>query len=154
MKRKLIGFFIFNCLTMLFILTVNHVFAQSIESEAKIGNMIKSVRSFYQIRERTLDERGTEKDVLQLLEMMADDIVYEHPAANAKLTKEQVRGGMMAHLKEGKNAAFSLLNLKEGKNFVMVELSLQYEVEGKLIKRRGVSIFEFAKNKIQRVAEY
>lgn len=119
-----------------------------------VSGMQKTVETFYKIRERTLDERGTEKDVADLLGLMTDDVIYEHPVANVKMTKEQVKDGMTAHLKEGRSARYTLRNIRTGNNFVVVELTLEYEVDGKPVKRSGVSIFEFAKGKIQRVAEY
>lgn len=154
MRRNSIVLVIFESLVLTLLLGIGNLFGQSNSVPVKKTKMTEIVQNFYQIRERTLDERGTENDVSQLLKLMADDIVYEHPVANAKLNKEQVKGGMMAHLKEGKNAVIKLYNFFEGKDFVIAETGLEYTVGDKQIKRRGVAIFEFSKGKIKRVAEY
>jgi len=119
----------------------------------------RTVREFYRLRERTLDQRGTEKDVIALLALMTDNVVYEHPRANVRMTKEQAHAGMVAHLNEGKNAHISLQDIKAGNDFIVVELTLQYELPAKNgileeITSKGMTIFEFGGDKIQRVAEY
>ena len=39
------------------------------------------VVEFYQLREKTLDQRGTTADVDRLLSLLASDAKYEHPTA-------------------------------------------------------------------------
>jgi hypothetical protein len=61
---------------------------------------------------------------------------------------------MLAHLREGKNARYTIGSAHFLNDLAVVEFVLEYTVEGKKVSRKGVSIFEFSRNKISRVAEY
>ena len=111
------------------------------------------IRRFYELRARTLDERGTVQDVTDLMALLADTAQYEHPRANVTMTKTQAREGIRAHLNEGRNARITIRKIWMGSNVATVELTLQYDVSDTRITR-GVSVFEFTNGKIQRVAEY
>ena len=158
-SRKLV----ITVLMVLFGLTTTA--AQSQTKTEKAGSnraaveMQNAVRTFYELREKTLDERGSEKDVTQLMDLLSDQASYEHPRANVKMTKEQARAGILAHLNEGKKARITLDKMMTGADFVVIETTLQYELPAKnggfeQVMRKGAAIFEFAKGKIQRVAEY
>jgi hypothetical protein len=151
--KKLRGFIV----PMLLLAT--NSFPMHARTLAKGENRINIIRQFYSLRERTLDERGSEKDVNLLFGLMTPDAIYEHPRANVKMTREQAHDGIIAHLNEGKNAHITLDNIKTGVDFIVVELTLQYDAPAtnggfEKVNRRGITIFEFAGNKIQRVAEY
>ena len=109
---------------------------------------------FYELRERTLDQRGTKQDVEQLLALFAPGGSYEHPGAGVVMNVEQARSGLLAHLGEGSNADFHFNQARVNEDFAVVEVTLRYTVEGKLVNRRGVAVFEFKKGKIARLAEY
>ncbi len=109
---------------------------------------------FYELREKTLDQRGTAQDVDSLLSLLTEDAKYEHPVASVVMTKDQARSGMLAHLREGKNARYTIGSAHFVNDLAVVEFVLEYTVEGKKVSRKGVSIFEFSRNKISRVAEY
>ena len=113
-----------------------------------------AVAQFYELRERTLDQRGSEADVDSLLRLLTEDAKYEHPLASVTMTKAEARSGMLAHMREGRDAKFALHNARFGDSFAVVEYSLTYSVEGKPINRSGVSIFEFRGDRISRIAEY
>ena len=113
-----------------------------------------AVARFYELREKTLDQRGTPEDVDRLLALLTDDAKYEHPMAGIVMTKEQARSGILAHLREGADARYRLRRARFGKSFAVVELTLEYTVEGKHVARNGVAMFEFSGNRISRVAEY
>jgi len=113
-----------------------------------------AVVRFYELREKTLDQRGTTQDVDKLLSLLTDEVSYEHPAASVVMTKTQTRLGMLAHLHEGKNARYILRRARFVNDFAVVEFVLGYTVEGKTISRAGVAMFEFSGDKISRVAEY
>src|SRR3954452_3681127 len=70
------------------------------------------------------------------------------------MTKAQARQGMLAHLREGKNARYTIRRARFVDDFAVVELTLEYTVDGKKISRAGVAFFEFSGEKISRVAEY
>ena len=84
------------------------------------------IRRFYELRARTLDERGTAQDVTDLMALLADTAQYEHPRANVTMTKTQARAGMSAHLNEGRNARITIRRIWMGSNVATVELTLQY----------------------------
>ena len=109
---------------------------------------------FYELREKTLDQRGTAQDVDSLLSLLTEDAKYEHPVASVVMAKDQARSGMLAHLREGKNARYTIGSAHFVNDLAVVEFVLEYTVEGKKVSRKGVSIFEFSRNKISRVAEY
>jgi len=113
-----------------------------------------AVLRFYDLREKTLDQRGTPEDVNKLLSLLTDDARYEHPVASMAMTKDQARSGMLAHLREGKNARYMLRRARFTNDFAVVEFVLEYTVENKKISRPGVAMFEFRGEKISRVAEY
>lgn len=113
-----------------------------------------AVVRFYELREKTLDQRGTTQDVDGLLSLLTDEARFEHPVASVVMTKAQARSGMLAHLREGKNAKYLLRRARFADDFAVVEFVLEYTVEGKKIARNGVAMFEFNGAKISRVAEY
>lgn len=116
------------------------------------------VKRFFQLRERMLDQRGSEKDVEELLGMFKADARYEHPAAGVSLDLAQVRSGMKAHLNEGRDARIEVTRVWTGNNFVVAETTLRYTLRdnnvAKPIVRPGVAIFQFEGLQITRVAEY
>jgi hypothetical protein len=113
-----------------------------------------TVVRFYELREKTLDQRGTSQDVDGLLALLTDEAKFEHPVASVVMTKAQARSGMLAHLREGENAKYLLRRARFANDFAVVEFVLEYTVEGKRIAHAGVATFEFSGSKISRVAEY
>ena len=113
-----------------------------------------AVVRFFELREKTLDQRGTPADVDRLLALLSDTVIYEHPNAGVVMNKDQARAGMLAHLNEGKDATYTLRHARFGKDFAVVEMTLDYTVEGKEMKRTGVFVFEFSGSKISRLAAY
>ena len=109
---------------------------------------------FYELREKTLDQRGTTQDVDGLLSLLTDRVKFEHPTASVTMTKAEARSGMLAHLREGRNAKYTLRRARFANDFAVVEFVLEYTVEGKKIAHAGVATFEFNGGKISRVAEY
>src|SRR5437868_15475187 len=67
-----------------------------------------TILRFYELRERTLDQRGTKQDVEQLLALFAPGGSYERPGAGVVMNAEQARSGLLAHRVEGSTAAFHL----------------------------------------------
>lgn len=113
-----------------------------------------AVLRFYELREKTLDQRGTTQDVDKLLSLLTDEARYEHPVASVVMTKAQARSGMLAHLREGRDARYMLRRAHFMNDFAVVEFLLEYTLEDKRISRAGVALFEFSGDKISRVAEY
>ena len=113
-----------------------------------------AIARFYELRERTLDQRGTAADVNRLLALFAGDATYEHPAFGVVMNVEEAKAGMLSHLGEGVDALYRIQRVRFGKDFAVVEATLAYAVDGKAITRRGTAIFEFKNRKIARIAEY
>ena len=113
-----------------------------------------TVLRFYELREKTLDQRGTKAALDELVSLLTDDVKFEHPVASVTMTKAQARSGMLAHLREGKNATYTLRRARFVNDFAVVEFVLEYTVDGKQVSRAGVAMFEFKGNKISRLAEY
>ena len=70
------------------------------------------------------------------------------------MTKAEARSGMLTHLREGRNAKYTVRHARFANDFAVVEFLLEYTVEGKKIAHAGVATFEFSGGKISRVAEY
>ena len=109
---------------------------------------------FFELRERTLDQRGTAHDIDELLSLLTDNSKYEHPAASVTMTRAEARSGMLAHLREGKDAKYTLRRARFTNNFAVVEYVLEYTLAGKRVSRGGAAVFEFSGDKISRLAEY
>jgi len=121
------------------------------------GNGI--ARKFFELREQTLDQRGTPAQVAQILALSNDTGRYEHPAFSIVMTLDEARRGMIAHLKEGHDAKITIRRFFHSSNFTVAETTLHYFVpddSGQLkeINRNGAAIFEFRAGRITRVAEY
>src|SRR5437868_14112346 len=85
-----------------------------------------TIARFYELRERTLDQRGTKQDVEQLLALFAPGGSYEHPGAGVVMNVEQARSGLLAHLGEGSNADFHFNQARVNRDFAVVEVTLRY----------------------------
>jgi hypothetical protein len=119
-----------------------------------LGSEKAAIVRFYELREKTLDQRGTKEDVDQLLRLFGKEARYEHPAAHVSMTLEEARAGLLSHLREGRDATFHFEKARIEQDFAVVEITLTYTVDGKQVDRRGVSVFEFNESKIVRLAEY
>jgi hypothetical protein len=116
-------------------------------------------RKFFELREQTLDQRGTPAQVEQILALFKDSGRYEHPAFSVVMTLDEARRGMIAHLKEGRDAKITIRRFFHNSNFTIAETTLHYFVPDdggqlKEINRNGVALFEFQAGRLVRVAEY
>jgi len=116
-------------------------------------------RRFFELREQLLDQRGTPAIVDQLLSLFKTGAHYEHPAFSVVMTLGEARAGMIAHLREGRDAKIRVNKIFRGTNFVVAETTLHYIVPDengrtKIIDRNDVAIFEMVAGRIVRVAEY
>ena len=116
-------------------------------------------RRFFELREQTLDQRGTAFQVEQILTLFNSNGRYEHPSASVIMTIDEAKRGMIAHLKEGRDARITIRRFFHNANFTIAETTLHYVVpddsgQPKEINRNGVAIFEFEAGRIARLAEY
>jgi hypothetical protein len=118
------------------------------------------IRKFFELREQMLDQRGTPAQVQQIQSLFKDGGQYEHPAFSVILTLDEAKSGMIAHLKEGRDARITINRIFHGSNFAVAETTPRYFIpdeSGRLkkkIERNGVAIFELEAARIVRVAEY
>jgi ketosteroid isomerase-like protein len=142
---------------------VSHSLAQNRSAKAHAERQTPSdetlIRKFFQLREQLLDQRGTSAKVDELLSLFAHDGHYEHPAASVTMTTDEARNGMLAHLREGRDATMTIKRILHGSNFLVAETTLRYSMPDeagtmKSIERNGVAIFEMKGDQIVRVAEY
>jgi hypothetical protein len=128
-----------------------------VEAQSRSNDAL--VRRFFELRERVLDQRGTAAGVNELLSLFKNGGHYEHPAASVSMTLDQAKGGMLAHLGEGRDAKITIHKILHGPNFSVAETTLHYlipDASGQLkqVERHGVAIFEMEAGKLSRVAEY
>ena len=140
------------CVILLFAAGANVTDAQGDGKEAV-------VKKFFELREQLLDQRGTTGKVDELLALFKAGGHYEHPAFSIIMTMEEARNGMMAHLREGRDAKITIKRFFHGANFTAAETTLNYSLPDesggmKKIERNSVAIFEFEAGRIARVAEY
>jgi ketosteroid isomerase-like protein len=114
---------------------------------------------FFELREQTLDQRGTASQVDQILALFRKDAHWEHPAFSVVMTLDEANRGMSEHLKEGRDAKITIRRLLHSANFTVAETTLHYFVpdeSGQLkeVNRNGAAIFEFEAGRIVRLAEY
>jgi len=118
------------------------------------------VRHFVQARTQTMQENATPADIEKALADCAESLVYEHPAANAKVEgKEKVRAAMAGYLGDTKDARFSMHILASRPNVVVAEVDqafLAKQVDGnwKPGKRSNITVFEIKDGKIGRILDY
>jgi hypothetical protein len=75
------------------------------------------------------------------------------------MTLDEAKRGMIAHLKEGRDARITIRRFFHNLNFTIVETTLHYFVPDDSghwteINRNGVAIFELEAGRIARLAEY
>jgi hypothetical protein len=118
-----------------------------------------AVERFFHLREQMLDQRGTTADVDELLKLLADKAIYEHPAFKVSMTKADARRGMVAHLKESRDVKITIRQLLVGTDFAVAETTMRSIAADKPsdstpTDRIGVAVFQFEGERIVRVAEY
>src|ERR1043166_9482696 len=74
----------------------------------KASDEKQTVARYYELRERTLDQRGTKRDVEELLALFADGAKFEHPRVGVSMTVDEARSGLLAHLREGERKSTRL----------------------------------------------
>jgi hypothetical protein len=150
-------------LVVLLCAAASHVDAQNRPPSSRIEPRTQSdealIRNFFRLREQLLDQRGTSAKVAELLSLFAVGGQYEHPAASVTMTLDEARSGMVAHLREGRDARITIKRIFHGSNFSVAETTLRYSMPDeagamKKIERNGVAIFETKNDRIVRVAEY
>jgi ketosteroid isomerase-like protein len=107
----------------------------------------------------TMQEHATTADVDRLLDIYADDAVYEHPHAGARIAgKALMRKGMSSHLGETRNPKSQIPQTITGMDFAIAEMNVKLEMldDSKWVplERRQVVVFEIKESHIQRIIDH
>jgi hypothetical protein len=152
MERTYLSIFtrLVGCLILLALTAVGRA------DDQEQGDRIAS--RFFELREQTLDQRGTAVQVEQILALFKSNGRYEHPAFSVVMTLDEAKRGMIAHLQEGRDARITIRRFFHNANFTIAETTLRYFVPDdsghlKEINRNGVAIFELEAGRIARLAE-
>lgn len=126
--------------------------AQQSDSEAR-------ARQWVQRLSATMQEHASQNDVDHLLEIYADDAVYEHPHAKARIEgKAVMRKGISSHLGETRNPNLQIVQILSGAGFAVVEFKLGMDISDDQrwvpMSRRQVVVLEFDGTQIKRVIDH
>jgi len=107
----------------------------------------------------TMEEHAAPADVERLLDLYADDAVYEHPHAGARIEgKALMRKGMSSHLGETRAPKIQITQTLSGDGFAIIEMSVKLELSQDdkwvSIERRQVVVLELKDSHIQRVIDH
>ncbi len=118
------------------------------------------VDGYLAARLATMQPGATEKDVDKALTYLADDAVYEHPRAKARIVgKSAMRAGMIGFLGGSGSVEIKTLNRMSNPVAVVVEqrVDITMKKEGGKISQMGhdqITVFEFKDGKISRIIDY
>jgi ketosteroid isomerase-like protein len=110
-------------------------------------------------RQKVMQQDATAADVDAFLAFGTDDLIYEDPVVKMKIEgRDQIRKGMLAFLGVSRRASIVVTKRITVANVVVFDQSVSYEEkqDGRWApqKRRQVTIFEFERCKIRRIADY
>jgi len=107
----------------------------------------------------TMQQQASPSDVDRLLDLYADDAVYEHPHANARIQgKQDIRKGISSHLGETRSPRIEITQTLAGEDFAVIELAVAFELHQAEkwlpLQRRQVVVLEFKHSRIQRIIDH
>jgi ketosteroid isomerase-like protein len=107
----------------------------------------------------TMEEHATPADVDRLLNMYADDAVYEHPRAGARIEgKALLRQGILSHLGETRAPKIEIAQTIAGESFAIIELAVKMDIrqdtQWVAAERRQVVVLELKDSRIQRIIDH
>lgn len=126
--------------------------AQQSESQAL-------ARTWVQRLSATMEEHASQRDVDHLLELYADDAIYEHPHAKARVEgKDSLRKGISAHLGETRNPKLQVIQVVAGNGFAVIEFKASMDIfddnRWAPAQRRQVVVLEFDGERINRITDH
>jgi ketosteroid isomerase-like protein len=107
----------------------------------------------------TMEEHASPADVDRLLEMYANDAVYEHPHAGARVEgKALLREGILSHLGETRAPKIQITQTIAGESFAIIELTVKLDIhqdaQWVAAERRQVVVLELKDSRIQRIIDH
>ncbi len=123
-----------------------------VDSRALAGTWVERLTT-------TMEEHASKSDVDHLLELYAEDAVYEHPHAGARVVgRAAMRQGMSSHLGETREPRIQIARVITGEDFAVVEFTLKADVRQgdtwSRLERRQVVLLEFKDSHIQRIVDH
>ena len=118
------------------------------------------VRKYLVARNATMQIDATAQDIEKTLEFCSDDIVYEHPAAKARIEgKNKLQAGMASYLGLTRDARYKVEILASNRDVVIATVSrnfLSRQEDGSWVKgeRSNITVFEIESGKIRRILDY
>ncbi len=103
---------------------------------------------------------ATPQDIEKTLDLCSENIVYEHPAAKARIEgKKQMRAGKASYLGLTKDPKYSVRILSSNRDVVIATvsrtfLSKQDDGSWKAGERSNITVFEIEEGKIRRILDY
>jgi ketosteroid isomerase-like protein len=118
------------------------------------------VRRYLEAQNASMQLNATPQDIERTLDLCSDDIVYEHPAAKAKIEgKNKMRAGKASYLGLTKDAKYKVKILSSKRDVVVAMvsrrfLSRQDDSSWKPGQRSNITVFEIEDGKIRRILDY
>jgi len=126
--------------------------ATAVDSEALAQRWVQRLAA-------TMKEHATPADVDRLLDLYANDAVYEHPHAGARVEgKTLLREGTLSHLGDTRAPKIVIKQTIAGESFAVIESSVKLELRRDAqwapMERRQVVVLEMKDSRIQRVIDH
>ena len=118
------------------------------------------VRQYLLARNETMQANASKETIDKALAYCDDDVVYENPAAKARIEgKSTMRIGMSAYLGETRDARYEVQVLASNSDVVIARversfLAKQDDGSWKPGKRSNIAVFEIDHGKIKRILDY
>jgi ketosteroid isomerase-like protein len=118
------------------------------------------VRKYLVAQNASMQLDATPQDIEKTLDLCSENIVYEHPAANARIEgKKQMRAGKASYLGLTKDTKYSVKILSSNRDVVIATVSMTFRSKQddgswKPGERSNITVFEVEKGKIRRILDY
>jgi ketosteroid isomerase-like protein len=118
------------------------------------------VEQYRQARARTMDAGATDADVTAATALLADSVVYEHPAAGARrVGRATLTEGMRSFLGRTRNPSIRVVRQITGRGVVVAEEQVSFEASREdggweRSTRTQVAVYEVRDGHITRIIEY
>ena len=121
--------------------------------------LVAVVDRYRRARARTMQAGATDADVTAAASVLADSVVYEHPAAGARMTgRATLAEGMRSFLGSARDASFRVIRQIAGPGVVVAEEQLSFEARRdggwSRTTRTQLTVYEVRDRHITRMIEY
>ncbi len=121
--------------------------------------LVAVVDRYRRARARTMQAGATDADVTAAASVLADSVVYEHPAAGARMTgRATLAEGMRSFLGSARDASFHVIRQIAGPGVVVAEEQVSFEARRdggwSRTTRTQLTVYEVRDRHITRMIEY